>query len=134
MVYPETGEFYECQWDKDLKEGVGYYFEPNGKIYCGQYRQDVEEGVGEEVPVVWLPSNTPHGNKVSGVNSISQEFESHSWSKWGLAISSWSSSRGQSNESLVSSVEDSTILVGFGNKLNLSNGSDRVDILSSVSV
>ena len=47
MVYPETGEFYECQWDKDLKEGVGYYFEPNGKIYCGQYRQDVEEGVGE---------------------------------------------------------------------------------------
>jgi len=35
MVYPETGEFYECQWDKDLKEGVGYYFEPNGKIYCG---------------------------------------------------------------------------------------------------
>ena len=35
MVYPETGEFYECQWDKDLKEGVGYHFEPNGKIYCG---------------------------------------------------------------------------------------------------
>ena len=34
-------------WDKDLKEGVGYHFEPNGKIYCGQYRQDVEEGVGE---------------------------------------------------------------------------------------
>ena len=93
----------------------------------------VEESVGEEVPVVWLTGNTPHGNQVCGVNSISQEFKSHSWSKWRLTISCWSSSRGQSDESFVSSVEDSTVLVGFGNKLDLTNGSNRVYILSSVS-
>jgi hypothetical protein len=47
MTYPKTGEFFEGQFDKDLKEGVGYFYSPNGKIYCGQYRQDHEEGVGE---------------------------------------------------------------------------------------
>ena len=47
MVYPDTQEIFECQWDKDLKEGVGYYYSPNGKIYCGQFRGDNEEGVGE---------------------------------------------------------------------------------------
>ena len=46
MVWPQTGDYFEGQFDKDLKEGVGYLYS-KGKIYCGQYRQDQEEGVGE---------------------------------------------------------------------------------------
>ena len=47
MVYPESGEIFEGIFDKDMREGVGYQYHPNGTIYCGQYRQDNEEGLGE---------------------------------------------------------------------------------------
>ena len=30
-----------------MKEGVGYYFLDDGRVYCGQFKQDNEEGVGE---------------------------------------------------------------------------------------
>ena len=32
-----------------MKEGIGYYYLPNNRVYCGQFRQDAEEGVGEYV-------------------------------------------------------------------------------------
>jgi hypothetical protein len=44
-----NGEIFEGEFNKDLKEGVGYYFQDNGKVYCGQFRQDKEEGLGEHL-------------------------------------------------------------------------------------
>jgi hypothetical protein len=42
-----SGKVFEGEFNKDLKEGIGYYFDNNGKVYCGQFKQDREEGVGE---------------------------------------------------------------------------------------
>ena len=42
----------------------------------------IEEIVGEEIPVTWLSLNAPHRDKVGRVDTISQELESESWSKW----------------------------------------------------
>ena len=30
-----------------MKDGVGYEFKSDGRVYCGQFKQDLEEGVGE---------------------------------------------------------------------------------------
>ena len=46
MEYAD-GRKFEGQFEKDLKEGVGYYFKDGGRVYCGQFRQDHEEGIGE---------------------------------------------------------------------------------------
>lgn len=43
----EEGKSFIGQFDKDQKEGVGFYYLPNNRVYCGQFRQDAEEGVGE---------------------------------------------------------------------------------------
>ena len=40
------------------------------------------EALLEEVPVSWSSVDTEHGNKVSGVNSISKELESKAWGEW----------------------------------------------------
>ena len=47
ILYKKTGNTFEGQFDKDLKDGVGYEFKSDGKVYCGQFKQDIEEGVGE---------------------------------------------------------------------------------------
>jgi hypothetical protein len=40
------------------------------------------EVVREEVPVVFLTGDIVHGDKVGGVNSISKELETKSWTEW----------------------------------------------------
>jgi len=42
-----TNSTFEGEFNKDMKEGVGYYFLEDGRVYCGQFKQDNEEGVGE---------------------------------------------------------------------------------------
>lgn len=42
-----TNKVFEGEFNKDMKEGVGYYFLDDGRVYCGQFKQDHEEGVGE---------------------------------------------------------------------------------------
>ena len=47
IFYKKTGTTFEGQFDKDLKDGVGYEFKSDGRVYCGQFKHDLEEGVGE---------------------------------------------------------------------------------------
>ena len=47
MHYKSTKTVFYGNFDKDQREGLGYLYHANGKIYCGQFRQDNEEGVGE---------------------------------------------------------------------------------------
>jgi hypothetical protein len=50
----------------------------------------VEEFVRKEIPVIWLTRDAPHGDKVGGVDAISEELKPKSWSEWLSAT--WSSS------------------------------------------
>ena len=52
-----------------MKEGIGYYFYPNGKVYCGQFRQDNEEGVGE-----YIDSKNQDVSKFKCVDSTRHEI------------------------------------------------------------
>ena len=47
MYCKATNSTFEGEFNKDMKEGVGYYFLDDGRVYCGQFKQDNEEGVGE---------------------------------------------------------------------------------------
>jgi len=40
---------FDGNFEKDLKEGVGYFHYTDRRVYCGQYRNDCEEGVGEYI-------------------------------------------------------------------------------------
>jgi hypothetical protein len=49
-----------------MREGLGYLYGKDGRIYCGQFRQDNEEGVGEYLTV------RPTQNLFTGV-----DFQKH---------------------------------------------------------
>lgn len=38
---------FEGQYDNDKRDGVGYLYLKDGRVYCGLFRNDQEEGIGE---------------------------------------------------------------------------------------
>lgn len=40
-------KMFEGQYDNDKRDGVGYLYLRDGRVYCGQFRNDLEEGIGE---------------------------------------------------------------------------------------
>ena len=35
LEHAGTGKVFEGEFNKDLKEGIGYYFHDDGRVYCG---------------------------------------------------------------------------------------------------
>ena len=38
---------FEGTFEKDLRDGIGYQYYSDGRVYCGQFRHGAEEGIGE---------------------------------------------------------------------------------------
>mmetsp|Transcript_17491 Transcript_17491/g.29445 ORF Transcript_17491/g.29445 Transcript_17491/m.29445 type:complete len:262 (-) Transcript_17491:343-1128(-) len=113
----------------DILGGSSKLFPQNLSCSSGGGSDVVGEVVGEEVPVVRLSIDAEHRHKVGGVHATSEELESHSGGK-GLALRG-SSSRRESDQTVVGSLKDtSVVVVGGGLELDLSDGSDGVDVLS----
>ena len=62
----------------------------------------------KEIPFSWLSINGIHSNQVGWIDSISQEFESHAWSKWRFCSQFWFSSWWKSDNTLCSTFENTS--------------------------
>jgi hypothetical protein len=60
-----TKKVFEGEFNKDMKEGVGYYFLEDGRVYCGQFKQDNEEGVGEYLREKDIENNFKRIDKIN---------------------------------------------------------------------
>ena len=60
-----TNKVFEGEFNKDMKEGVGYYFLEDGRVYCGQFKQDNEEGIGEYLREKDIENNFKRIDKIN---------------------------------------------------------------------
>jgi hypothetical protein len=59
-----SNKTFEGEFNKDMKEGIGYYFLDDGRVYCGQFKQDHEEGVGEFLNEKQIENNFKRIDKI----------------------------------------------------------------------
>lgn len=44
---PGKARLFEGQFEQDKRDGVGFRYLDDGRVYCGQFRNGLEEGLGE---------------------------------------------------------------------------------------